>query len=45
LYLAYLGFTGSLTGVLLWPVIALHMILTAFLIRDFMRTTRGKDLP
>jgi hypothetical protein len=31
LYLAYLGFAGGLTGVLLWPVIVLHVILTALL--------------
>jgi hypothetical protein len=39
LYLAYLGFAGSLTGVLLWPVVVLHLILTALLIRD-VRTRR-----
>ena len=43
LYLAYLGFAGGLIGVLLWPVIALHVILTAFLIREFMRKVRGQS--
>ena len=33
LYLAYLGLTGGMTGILLWPAVALHVILTAFLIR------------
>jgi hypothetical protein len=33
LYLAYLGFAGGLTGILLWPVVALHVILTGLLIR------------
>jgi hypothetical protein len=33
LYLAYVGFAGGLTGVLLWPVVALHVILTALLTR------------
>jgi len=33
LYLAYVGFTGGLTGVLLWPAVVLHLILTAFLTR------------
>jgi hypothetical protein len=33
LYLAYVGFTGGLTGVLLWPAVVLHVILTAFLTR------------
>ena len=40
LYLAYLGFAGSLTGVLLWPAVVLHVILTALLIRDVTRTRR-----
>ena len=31
LYLAYLGFAGSLTGVLLWPAVVLHAILTVLL--------------
>ena len=33
LYLAYLGFAGGLTGILLWPAVVLHIILTALLIR------------
>jgi hypothetical protein len=33
LYLAYLGFTGSSTGPLLWPAVVLHMILTVLLAR------------
>ena len=37
LYLAYLGFLGALAGVLLWPVVALHAILTALLTRDVAR--------
>jgi hypothetical protein len=28
LYLAYLGFAGGLTGVFLWPAVALHAILS-----------------
>ena len=31
LYLAYLGFVGGLTGILLWPAVVLHLILTALL--------------
>ena len=31
LYVAYLGVAGGLTGVLLWPAVALHAILTALL--------------
>jgi hypothetical protein len=33
LYLAYLGLAGGLTGILLWPAVVLHAILTALLIR------------
>jgi len=33
LYLAFLGFTGGASGILLWPAVVLHAILTAFLIR------------
>ena len=33
LYLACLGFAGGLTGILLWPAVVLHLILTALLTR------------
>ena len=33
LYLAYLGFAGVSTGILLWPAVVLHVILTALLTR------------
>ncbi len=33
LYLAYVGFVGGLTGILLWPAVVLHLILTALLFR------------
>ena len=33
LYLAYVGFADGLTGILLWPAVVLHLILTALLIR------------
>ena len=36
LYLAYLGLAGISTGVLLWPAVVLHAILTALLFRDIM---------
>ena len=46
LYLAYLGLAGNLTGVLLWPVVVLHVILTAFLIRQgAMSHRRGSATP
>ena len=31
LYLAYLGFADGLTGIFLWPAVALHAILSVFL--------------
>ena len=33
LYLAYIGFAGGVTGILLWPAIVLHVILTVLLTR------------
>jgi hypothetical protein len=33
LYLAYVGFAGVFTGILLWPAVVLHAILTALLTR------------
>jgi hypothetical protein len=40
LYLAYVGFTGDLTGMLLWPAVVLHLILTALLT---WASTRGQQ--
>ena len=37
LYLAYLGFAGGATGMLLWPAVVLHAILTALLTRALAR--------
>ena len=33
LYLAYVGFASGSTGILLWPAVVLHAILTALLTR------------
>ena len=33
LYLAYVGLAGGSSGVLLWPAVVLHLVLTALLIR------------
>ena len=33
LYLAYVGFTGGLAGILLWPAVVVHVIITALLTR------------
>jgi hypothetical protein len=38
LYLAYLGFAGGLTGILLWPAVILHAILSV-LLAGFWLTT------
>ena len=37
LYLAYVGFVGVSTGILLWPVVVLHASLTALLVRASTR--------
>ena len=35
LYLTWIGLAGGSTGILLWPVVILHLILTALLAREF----------
>ena len=37
LYLAYVGFFGGWSGILLWPAVLLHLILTALLARASTR--------
>jgi hypothetical protein len=34
LYLAFLGIAGGFSGILLWPAVVVHAILTALLARD-----------
>jgi hypothetical protein len=41
LYLAYLGLSGGSNGILLWPAVLLHLILTALLIGQFF-SRRGR---
>ncbi len=41
LYLAYLGLADGLTGILLWPAVVLHAILTALLT---VGITRGEEI-
>ena len=36
LYLAYLGFVGGATGILLWPAVALHAVLSILLARAWL---------
>ena len=40
LYLAYVGFADGLSGVLLWPAVVLHVIMTALLAHA---STSGKE--
>ena len=40
LYLAYVGFAGGFSGILLWPAVVVHVILTALLARA---STSGKE--
>jgi hypothetical protein len=37
LYLAYLGFAGGMNGILLWPAVAIHTILTFLLARAWLK--------
>jgi hypothetical protein len=37
LYLAYLGLAGGFSGILLWPAIVVHGVLTALLARASIR--------
>jgi hypothetical protein len=41
LYLAYLGFAAGLAGVLLWPAVGLHVVLSILLGRAW-RTTEAR---
>jgi hypothetical protein len=34
MYLAFLGLTGAANGLLLWPAVVLHLVLTVLLARD-----------
>jgi hypothetical protein len=40
LYLVYVGLAGGVAGILLWPAVVVHVILTALLIRQ---ATSGKE--
>jgi len=42
LYLACVGFAGGLNGILLWPAVVLHLILTALLTRGLMFDMKKK---
>ena len=40
LYLAYLGFAGGLAGVLLWPAVVLHLLISILLGRVWLLTRK-----
>lgn len=42
LYLAYLGFTGGFSGILLWPAVVIHMILAVLLTREAAKERKAK---
>ncbi|MNP25785.1 hypothetical protein D3C76_1186070 [compost metagenome] len=44
LYLAYVGFSAESRGVLLWPVVVVHGIMTVFLIRAMTSQTRNSQM-
>jgi hypothetical protein len=37
LYLAYVGWAGGFTGIVLWPAVAMHAILTVLLVRAWLK--------
>ena len=41
-YLAYVGFVSGLSGILLWPAVVLHVILTVLLIRESISAKETK---
>ena len=41
LYLAYLGFAAGLTGILLWPAVVLHLVLSILLGRAWLSSASG----
>jgi len=42
MYLAYLGLSGASNGILLWPAVVLHVVLTALLLRMLVSGNRSK---
>jgi hypothetical protein len=41
LYLSYLGLVGGFTGILLWPAVVLHAILTILLAREWFKSRKS----
>ena len=44
IYLCYLGIVGKSVGVLLWPAVALHLLLTVLLAAERVAARRAQDL-
>ena len=42
IYLAYLGLVGGFSGVLLWPAVVLHVVLTLLLARAWFKPQEDK---
>ncbi len=42
LYLAYMGIRGEWVGVLLWPAVAIHAILTTLLVRAWLKDQQAR---
>ena len=43
LYLAYAGLVSGFNGILLWPVVALHAVLTLFLGRGWFKRQKNRS--
>ena len=43
LYLAYIGFAGEWVGLLLWPAVVLHTVLTLLLARAWLKASRAPN--
>jgi hypothetical protein len=43
LFLAYVGIVGGLTGLLLWPAVVLHLVLTALLAWESITAIPNQD--
>jgi hypothetical protein len=42
LYLAYVGFAGGLNGILLWPAVVLHAVVTLLLVWTWRNERRTR---
>ena len=45
LYLLYLGIRGQWVGILLWPAVAYHAVLTLLLARSWLRSQKTEEQP